>query len=101
MPSAIWSGNIGFGLVSVPVKVVSATRSQDVRFNQLEEGTGARIRYRKVGVWLGVLPAAPFYSRAVKGRRAGQECLVCGSTVKTRILEGRNLFWCPTCQRRR
>ena len=48
MPSAIWSGNIGFGLVSVPVKVVSATRSQDVRFNQLEEGTGARIRYRKV-----------------------------------------------------
>jgi DNA end-binding protein Ku len=48
VPSAIWSGNIGFGLVSVPVKVVSATRSQDVRFNQLEEGTGARIRYRKV-----------------------------------------------------
>jgi len=48
MPSAIWSGTIGFGLVSVPVKVVSATRSQDVRFNQLEEGTGARIRYRKV-----------------------------------------------------
>jgi len=34
--------------VSVPVKVVTATKSQDVRFNQLEEGTGARIRYRKV-----------------------------------------------------
>jgi endonuclease-8 len=34
-------------------------------------------------------------------RRAGQECLVCGSTVKTKVLEGRNLFWCPTCQRRR
>ena len=48
MPSAIWSGSIGFGLVSVPVKVVSATRSQDVRFNQLEADTGARIRYRKV-----------------------------------------------------
>ena len=48
MPSSIWSGTIGFGLVSVPVKVVSATKSQDVRFNQLEEGTGARIRYRKV-----------------------------------------------------
>jgi DNA end-binding protein Ku len=28
--------------------VVSATRSQDVRFNQLEEGSNARIRYRKV-----------------------------------------------------
>jgi DNA end-binding protein Ku len=39
---------VGFGLVSVPVKLVSATKSKDVRFNQLEEGTGARIRYRKV-----------------------------------------------------
>jgi endonuclease-8 len=34
-------------------------------------------------------------------RRAGQACHVCGSTVRTKILEGRNLFWCPTCQRRR
>ena len=48
MPSTIWSGNISFGLVTVPVKVVSAVRSKDVRFNQLEEGTGARIRYRRV-----------------------------------------------------
>ncbi|MDQ6853588.1 MAG: Ku protein [Actinomycetota bacterium] len=48
MPSAIWSGNISFGLVTVPVKLVSAVRSKDVRFNQLEEGTGARIRYRRV-----------------------------------------------------
>ena len=48
MPSTIWSGNISFGLVTVPVKLVSAVRSKDVRFNQLEEGTGARIRYRRV-----------------------------------------------------
>jgi len=48
MPSAIWSGTVGFGLVSVPVKLVSATRSKDVRFNQLDQSTGARIRYRKV-----------------------------------------------------
>ena len=34
-------------------------------------------------------------------RRAGQPCLVCGSTVRTKVLEGRNLFWCATCQRRR
>jgi DNA end-binding protein Ku len=34
--------------VTVPVKLVSAVRSKDVRFNQLEEGTGARIRYRRV-----------------------------------------------------
>ncbi len=48
MPRPIWNGTVSFGLVSVPVKVVTATKSQDVRFNQLEEGTGARIRYRKV-----------------------------------------------------
>jgi len=34
-------------------------------------------------------------------RRDGRPCHVCGSTVRTRLLEGRNLFWCPTCQRRR
>ncbi len=34
-------------------------------------------------------------------RRTGQPCHVCGSTVRTKILEGRNLFWCPICQRRR
>jgi DNA end-binding protein Ku len=48
VPSAIWSGNIGFGLVNVPEKVLSATKNRDVRFNQLEAGTNARIRYRKV-----------------------------------------------------
>ena len=31
-------------------------------------------------------------------RRAGQPCLVCGATVRTEILVGRNLFWCPRCQ---
>jgi len=34
-------------------------------------------------------------------RRHGQACHVCGGTIKTKVLEGRNLFWCPSCQRRR
>ncbi len=34
-------------------------------------------------------------------RRHGQPCLVCGTIVRTKVLEGRNLFWCPACQRRR
>jgi endonuclease-8 len=33
-------------------------------------------------------------------RRTGQPCLVCGSTVRTAVLVGRNIFWCPQCQRR-
>ncbi|HEY1740411.1 MAG TPA: Ku protein, partial [Acidimicrobiia bacterium] len=48
MPNAIWSGSVGFGLVQVPVRIVTATRNRDVSFNQLEEGTNSRIRYRKV-----------------------------------------------------
>lgn len=32
-------------------------------------------------------------------RRAGQPCLVCGHEVKHAVVEGRNLFWCPTCQK--
>ena len=33
-------------------------------------------------------------------RRTGQACHVCGATVRTEALLGRNLFWCPQCQRR-
>jgi endonuclease-8 len=31
-------------------------------------------------------------------RRAGQSCLICGDTVRTGILAGRNSYWCTTCQ---
>jgi endonuclease-8 len=34
-------------------------------------------------------------------RRHGQPCHVCGTVIKTKVLDGRNLFWCPRCQRRR
>ena len=33
-------------------------------------------------------------------RRTGQACLICGTAVRTTELQGRNLFWCPRCQRR-
>ena len=31
-------------------------------------------------------------------RRAGDDCYVCGSDIAMKAYEGRNLFWCPTCQ---
>ncbi|NLP40477.1 MAG: Fpg/Nei family DNA glycosylase [Corynebacterium pollutisoli] len=31
-------------------------------------------------------------------RRAGLPCYVCGAPVSQRVMEGRNLFWCPSCQ---
>lgn len=33
-------------------------------------------------------------------RRLGQPCLVCGTAIRGSSLEGRNLYWCPRCQRR-
>ncbi|WP_427895942.1 Fpg/Nei family DNA glycosylase [Kribbella sp. GL6] len=32
-------------------------------------------------------------------RRQGQRCHVCQSVIRTKVLAGRNLFWCPKCQR--
>jgi DNA end-binding protein Ku len=48
VPTTIWTGSISFGLVTVPVKLTPAVKSRDVSFNQLEEGTGSRIRLRRV-----------------------------------------------------
>ncbi len=31
-------------------------------------------------------------------RRAGLPCRVCGTEIRTQLLVGRNLFWCPYCQ---
>jgi formamidopyrimidine-DNA glycosylase len=32
-------------------------------------------------------------------RRTGEPCRVCGTEIRTEVLVGRNLFWCPYCQR--
>lgn len=31
-------------------------------------------------------------------RRAGLPCYQCGTPIAVQTMEGRNLFWCPTCQ---
>jgi endonuclease-8 len=41
---------------------------------------------------------APNRPRTYVYRRAGDPCRVCGTPIRTAELEGRNLFWCPTCQ---
>ena len=48
MPRVIWKGSISFGLVTIPVQLFSAVSRKSVRFNQLDAGTGARVRYKKV-----------------------------------------------------
>src|SRR3974377_1120213 len=48
MARTIWKGALSFGLVNVPVGLYPATQDKTIHFNQLEEGTTDRIRYRKV-----------------------------------------------------
>ena len=45
---AMWSGAVSFGLVSVPVKLYSATTNHDVRFHQVHATDGGRIKYKRV-----------------------------------------------------
>jgi DNA end-binding protein Ku len=64
MPRTIWKGALNFGLVNVPVGLYSATQDKTVHFNQFEEGTSDRIRYKKVNERTGAeVPAA----KIVKG----------------------------------
>src|SRR5438270_9566223 len=48
MARPIWSGSISFGLVSVPVKLFSATSPKEVRFHLLHDEDGARIQQKRV-----------------------------------------------------
>ncbi len=48
MPRALWSGSISFGLVNVPVKLVTATSPKDIRFHQLHASDGGRINQKRV-----------------------------------------------------
>ena len=45
---AIWKGAVSFGLVSVPVKLYSATESKDISFRQVHAQDGGRIKYQRV-----------------------------------------------------
>jgi DNA end-binding protein Ku len=48
MARAIWSGSISFGLLNVPVKLYSAVSSKTIRFRELRESDGSRVRHKRV-----------------------------------------------------
>ena len=48
MPRAIWSGVISFGLVSIPVRMYTATESKELKFHFLDRRDMAPIGYDKV-----------------------------------------------------
>lgn len=47
MPHAVWSGAISFGLVTIPIRVTTATEDHSMRFHQYHLEDQGRIRTRK------------------------------------------------------
>jgi DNA end-binding protein Ku len=47
MPRSLWSGSLSFGLVNVPVQMLSATRDVQVRFHQLDSEDNTPIEVRR------------------------------------------------------
>lgn len=48
MAHAIWSGAVNFGLVTIPVKLFTAVKSEDLSFNLLHKKDEGRIKYERV-----------------------------------------------------
>ncbi|MFE6161200.1 Ku protein [Streptomyces sp. NPDC056486] len=48
MPRPVWSGAISFGLVTIPIKVLSATENHSISFHQYHLEDMSRVRTRKV-----------------------------------------------------
>jgi len=65
--------------------------------SEVADGTAAAHTAAVTGARLG----DRFERRFFLYKRTGEPCRVCGSTVRTRLVAGRNLFWCGRCQRRR
>lgn len=47
-PRSLWNGSIAFGLVTVPVKVYTATESKSVHFREVHAKDGGKIEHRRI-----------------------------------------------------
>lgn len=70
MPRAIWRGAISFGMVSIPVKLYSATDSKDVSFRQLAKGDLQPIKYLR---WSPTLDREVPFDEITKGYEYSKE----------------------------
>jgi len=64
---------------------------------EVADGTAAAHTEAATGASLG----DRFERRFNVYKRTGEPCRECGSRIRTRLVAGRNLFWCGRCQRRR
>lgn len=61
---AIWRGTISFGMVTIPVKIFTATRSQDISFHLLHATCGSRLEQKR---WCPVDDVEVPWSEVVRG----------------------------------
>ena len=73
MARVIWTGALAFGLVNIPVGLYSATEDRTVHFNQFQQGTSDRIRYKRVNERTG---EEVNYRDIVKGREVDDDTYV-------------------------
>lgn len=45
---AMWKGSISFGLVTIPIRLYTATETKNVAFRQVHDADGGRIHYKRV-----------------------------------------------------
>jgi DNA end-binding protein Ku len=70
MPRSIWNGTIAFGLVTVPIKVYSATESKTVHFREVHAKDASPIEHRRI---CPKHPKKPLdYDEIVKGYEASR-----------------------------
>jgi DNA end-binding protein Ku len=70
---SIWKGSIGFGLVSIPVKLYSAVQTSSLDFDMLDSRDHSRIRYMRVNEH--THKEVP-YDKIVKGYKLNDEYVV-------------------------
>jgi DNA end-binding protein Ku len=91
MARPLWSGSLSFGLVNVPVQIVSAVRDLDLHFHQLHEKDKVRIEQQrfcsKEDVEIGIAEVAHSYDLDGKQVIVTDEELASVQPRKTRTIE--------------
>lgn len=73
MARSIWSGDISFGLVSIPVSLVSIEENKDIHFHLLNSKTQARVHYKRVDEQSG---KEVLWNEIVKGYEYDKGCYI-------------------------
>ena len=88
---SIWKGSLGFGLVSIPVKLYSAVQTSSIDFDMLDSRDRSRIRYQRINEH--TRKEVP-YDKIVKGYKLNDDYVImddhdfeAAAPEKSRIIE--------------